>query len=97
MAKVTKEQIAEWKDKYGEVYKLAIEDKECYLREPDRKTLSYATSVGQKDPMKFNEIMLSSCWLGGDDDIKTRDSYFLAASSKLADLIQVKEAILEKL
>jgi len=97
MAEVTEEQIAEWKEKYGEVYKLKVEDAVCYLKEPDRKTLSYATTVGQKDPMKFNEIMLNSCWLGGDEIIKTKDSYFLSASTKLAELIQIKEATLEKL
>lgn len=97
MAEVTKAQIAEWKEKHGDIYKLAVEDKVCYLKEPDRKTLSYATTVGQKDPMKFNEIMLNACWLGGDEIIKTKDSYFLSASTKLAELIQVKEATLEKL
>jgi len=47
--------------------------------------------------MKFNEIMLNSCWIDGDEEIKTDDSLFLAASSKLAELIEVKEAELVKL
>jgi hypothetical protein len=95
--KVTQEQIEAWKKKHGNVFKLKIEDKECYLKTPDRKTLSFASSVATKDPLKFNEILLNNCWLGGDEEIKTDDSLFLAASSKIAEIIEVKEAELEKL
>lgn len=94
---ITKEQIQEWKQKHGDVYVLNIEDKKAYLRTPDRQTLSYASTLATKDPLKFNEVVLTNCWLGGDEEIKTDDALFLAASSKLPDLIQIKEATLEKL
>jgi len=100
MAKTEKsieEEIAEWKKKHGDIFKLQVEDKVCYLRTPDRKTMSYAASVATKDPLKFNEILLNNCWLGGDEEIRTQDSLFLAASSKIAEIIQIKEASLEKL
>ncbi len=93
----SKEQIAEWKAKYGDIFKISVEDKVAYLRSPDRKTLSYASTVGGKDPLKFNEIILNGCWIEGDEELKTNDSYFLAVSGKLAEIIQVKEAKLEKL
>ncbi|WP_260377574.1 hypothetical protein [Candidatus Ornithobacterium hominis] len=67
------------------------------MKTPDRKTLSYASSIASKDPLKFNEILLNNCWLEGDEEIKTKDSLFLAASSKIAEIIEVKEAELEKL
>ncbi len=95
--KVTQEQVENWKKQHGDIFKLKIEDKECYLKTPDRKTLSFASSIATKDPLKFNEILLNNCWLGGDEEIKTNDSLFLAAASKLSDLIEVKEAELEKL
>ena len=94
---VTKEQIQEWKQKYGDVYVLNIEGKKAYLRTPDRQTLSYASTLATKDPLKFNEVVLNNCWRGGEEEIKTDDALFLAASSKLPDLIQIKEATLEKL
>jgi hypothetical protein len=47
--------------------------------------------------MKFNEIILSNCWLGGDEELKTNDDYFLAVSGTLSQLIIVKEAELVKL
>ena len=67
------------------------------MRIPDRNTLSYASTLATKDPLKFNEVVLNNCWLGGDEEIKTDDALFLAASTKLPDLIQIKEATLEKL
>lgn len=94
---VTAEQIKKWKKKYGSVSKLSVEDKVAYLRPPDRKTLSFAGSIATKDPMKFNEIILKNCWLAGDEEIKTDDNLFISASGKLADLIDIKEAKLEKL
>ena len=95
--KITKADIDAWKKKHGDIFRLKVEDKVCYLRTPDRKTMSFAASVATKDPLKFNEILLSNCWLGGDEEIKTQDDLFLAASSKIAEIIQIKEAGLEKL
>ncbi|MFC2504544.1 MAG: hypothetical protein ACFNVP_00160 [Capnocytophaga ochracea] len=94
---VTKEQIKQWKAKYKEVFVLRVDNKVAYLRTPDRATLSYASTLATKDPMKFNEAILTNCWLGGDEEIKTDDALFLSASSKLGELIQIKEATLEKL
>ena len=41
--------------------------------------------------------ILNDCFLGGDEEIKTNDAYFLAVSSKLSEIIEVKEAKLVKL
>jgi len=94
---ITKEQIQEWKNQYKDIFVISVEDKKVYLRTPDRKTLSYASTLATKDPLRFNEVILENCWLGGDEEIKTNDELFLAVSSKLPDLIQIKEATLEKL
>lgn len=96
---ITPEQIAEWKATHGDVYKITIaeDNKACYLRKPNRKELSYASSVGTQDPMKFNELILKNCWLGGDEDIMTNDSLFLAVSTQLDKVLEFKKAELEKL
>ncbi|GHV11720.1 hypothetical protein FACS1894162_7350 [Bacteroidia bacterium] len=44
----------------------------CYLHRPDRKALSAASVIGKTDPLKYNEILLNNCWLGGDEEIKKR-------------------------
>ncbi len=97
MERVSKKQIEEWKNKYGSVYKIEVDGRIAYLRSPSRKVIGYASSVGQKDPMKFNEMLLNNCWLAGDEKIKTDDSLFMGVAAKLADIIEVKEATLEKL
>ena len=95
--KVTKEQIEAWKKEHGEVFRIKVEDKECYLKKPSRKTLGYASVAGKENPLKFNETIMRDCWLGGDEEIKTEDTLFLSAGSKIADIIEIKEAELEKL
>ncbi|KAA6346438.1 hypothetical protein EZS27_006088 [termite gut metagenome] len=94
---ITQQQIDEWKAKWGSVYLVEIEEKKAYLRKPDRKALSAAAVVGKNDPIKYNEILLTNCWLGGDEVIKTDDSYFLGISGKLSEIIEIKEAELKKL
>jgi len=94
---VTDEQIKEWKRKHGDVFQVEVDGRVAYLKKPDRKTLSAASVLGSKDPLKYNEIMLNNCWLAGDEDIKTDDALFLGASSVLAELIEIKEAEIKKL
>lgn len=97
MEKVTKEQIQAWKAKHGEVFMLQVDDKQCYLHKPDRKTLSAAMSLSKADPIKFNEVLLNNCWLAGDEEIKTDDAYFMGASSQLDKLMEYKQAELKKI
>lgn len=94
---VDQKQIDAWKKQYGDIFKISVDDKVCYLKKPSRKSLSYAAVAGQTDPLMYNEIILKDCWLGGDEEIKTDDGLFLSVSAKLNALIEVKEAELVKL
>lgn len=94
---VSKQQIAEWKKQHGDVFLIEVDGKAAYLRSPDRKTLSAAMTLGQKDPIKFNETIINNCWLGGDEEIRTDDSYFLAAGGQIDKIIEVREASVKKL
>lgn len=101
MAKVTKAQINEWKEHYGEVFELEVDGKKGYVRKPGRKQLSYASTVsnsnGVIDSIAFAEHILSACWLGGDEEIKNNDDYFLAVVPTLEELTQRAEARIKKL
>ena len=93
----TDAQIKEWKEKHGKVFFIKVQGSIGYLKKPSRKALSYASVAGQKDPLKFNEVLLNDCWLGGDETIKTDDTKFLSVSQKLAELVEVVEAELGEL
>lgn len=93
----TKEQIKAWKEAHGDVYQITVDGRSCYLRKPKRKELSYASMAGKNDPLKFNEVILNQCWLGGDEEIKTDDELFLGVSAQIATIVEVKEAEIKKL
>mgnify|MGYP002519697231 CR=1 FL=1 len=93
--KVTKEQIKEWKAKYGDLFEVTVEGKTCILRKPNRKDLSYVSVV--KDPIKMSETLLNRLWLGGDEEIKTDDELFMATVNVMEDVLKVKEAEIKKL
>ena len=95
MPEITEGQIDAWKAQYGDVFKIIVDDKECYLHKPDRNTLAAVTSI--KNPIKVAEFILNNCWIDGDEDIKTKDDYFLGVSQQLTNLIQVKAAEIVKL
>lgn len=97
IGQATPEQIEIWKKKHRDVFSLVVDGHVGYFKKPDRKTLSYATMAGSKDPIKFNEALMNNCFIGGSDEIKSDDSLFFSASGKLAELIEIKEAELVKL
>lgn len=99
---ITPEQIQQWKQKHGDVYRISVagdsgETHTGYFRKPSRKTVGYAAMAGKDNPVRFTEALMQDCWLGGDESLRTDDSLFLSAGAKLAELVQVKEAELEKL
>lgn len=97
IGQATPEQIAEWKEKHGEIFAIKVDGHVGYLHKPSRKTISYASVAGKTDPLKFNETLLRECWLGGSEAIRKDDDKFLAAGGVLDRIVEVKEAELEKL
>ena len=93
---VTEDTIKGWKKKHGDVFKVEVDGKVCYLHKPDRKTLAYV-SQAQSNPIRMTETLLNNCWIDGDEEIKTDDSLFLGVAQQLGALIDIKKAELVKL
>ena len=93
---VTEDTIKGWKKKYGDVFKVEVDGKVCYLHKPDRKTLAYV-SQAQSNPIRMTETLLNNCWIDGDEEVKTDDSLFLGVAQQLGALIDIKKAELVKL
>lgn len=97
MSKISQEQIDNWKKQHGDVFQIIADGKVGYMKKPDRKTLSYALTNAQTNPLSFAEIILENGWLGGDEALKTDDSLFLAVAGQIDQVVQIKEAELKKL
>lgn len=93
---VSQETIEKWKKQHGEVFAVTVDNSICYLKKPNRQTLS-AMSQLSNDPIRSAEFLLNNCWLDGDKAIKEDDEMFLGVVSQLGDLVKVKAAKLEKL
>lgn len=91
----TKEQVAEWKRKHGDIFELSVEDKSCIVRRPNRKDLSYVSVV--KNPIQMSETLLKQLWVDGDKEILEDDSHFLAVIPKMEEVIKIKESAIKKL
>lgn len=91
--KITDQQIAEWKEKHGGVYALPVEDKICYLREPNIDDYKRAFIAMQNDgDTAFGETMINSLWLDGDSEIKTDNDYFTPAKKEITKMLNYDEA-----
>ena len=97
VGQATVAEIDEWKKRHGDIYAIKVDGHVCYLRKPTRRDLSFASSAGKKDPLKFNETLLRDCWLGGSEAIRRDDDKFRGASGVLDKIIPDAEAELEKL
>ncbi len=98
MSKTDQKQIDAWKQEHGEIFKLEFEDgKEGFLKKPSRKILKAAMAKMQTDPLSFVERILTDCWLGGDEQVRTDDDYFFGAAEQLEGLMETKKAELKKL
>lgn len=100
----TKEQIEDIKHKYANEKLFfvvsGLEDgqtatKSCIVRKPNRQDLSFISVI--RDPIKRKEALLNQIWVAGDEDFKTDDELFLGLSSKLSELISVKEVEIKNL
>jgi len=91
------------KKQYPDVWTLSVpcDDKGkdnavAYLKKPDRNVISAALAMQGTNPLKAKEIILSSCWIEGDERIKTNDDLFISACFVMDKLIRVRKAELKK-
>jgi hypothetical protein len=93
MNKITQEQITTWKEQYGDIYALPVEDKTAYLREPKMVDYKRAFAALQNDgDIAFAEVLLNCLFIGGDEDIKTNDDDFNAAQKILKNFFEYPDA-----
>ena len=82
-------------------YTIKIGKYSCILREPTfdeyaLATTAMITSTGQVNMAAAGKIIIQTCWIEGDEQIKKDDKLLFAASMKAASIINVQEAELKK-
>ena len=92
------------KRKYGTIYELkiprdddGIEFAVGYLKKPERNILKGVISKVDSDPVTAMEILLNSCWIDGDEEIKTDDDLFFGAMGELQKMISIRSGELKKI
>jgi Icc-related predicted phosphoesterase len=97
MQKIDDKQINEWKEKHGNVYELPVEDKVAYLREPKMKDFKRAfTAMQNNGDLAFGEEMINLLFIGGDEEIKTNDEYFLPARKEIKEFFDFEDPEIAK-
>lgn len=98
ISEVNDQVIAGWKDQYGDIFLVEVEDHQIYLRTPRRNEIAAATTMAKGNPAKFSEALLKSCWLAGDQAaVFASEAMLNAVSSHLDELVPMAESRIKKL
>lgn len=96
--KLNEQEIEALKAKHREVFEFEVDGKVCYLKKPDRKLLGAAMKMSEKDPMKFNETIMSNCFVGGYEGFKdVNGDLFLDIESEFTELLKRRAVSVKKL
>lgn len=92
------DQIAEWKEKYGEVFEIEAGDEVVYLRTVRRNEMGLAHKSAKGNPMLFTEHLLKGAWIHGDKDKCFKDEAILnSLVEQMEEIIPHVETRLKKL
>jgi hypothetical protein len=99
---ITQAQLDKWKHQYGDISMIDVEYQRetytCYIKKPDRNTVSFALSKQAADrPLESGEVILENCWLGGDQGIKDNDDIWMAAALRSRESWDLPQATIKKL
>ena len=89
---VTPEQIQAWKNQYGKVAEVRVEDTdtgEChigYFHRPNMTTMQAVNAVSKNNEVKASEVMFDNCWLGGSPMLKSDAIYKMDAMAALGSM-----------
>ena len=89
--------LAAVKKQFGEnadIFKYEVEGKTAFLRTVDRNTYSAAAAKVSVSPAKFNEIIVTNCWLGGDEEIKKDDTLYFGLIDFVEEMMGKKKGTL---
>ena len=86
----------------GAKFVLEIEGKTAYLKPISRATMEVAMGLimpthGNPKLITAGEVILNSCWISGDEEIRKDEDLLIEACLQAVALIERKESSLKKL
>ncbi len=93
---VSAEKLAEWKAKYGHVWEVEVGGSIAYLKKASRAALRAAMTFVDKDKVKYMEVIIANCWLGGDENMKEDDDLFFGMVDVVPEITGAKHAKIKK-
>ncbi|GAA4271632.1 hypothetical protein U6A24_13685 [Aquimarina gracilis] len=99
---ITEAQLHTWKNKYGKLVKVEVENDEgetrfAYFRKPTMATRAAVLQTSKTDEFKALEVLFKNCYLGGDEEVVQDDDLKLSVITAFADLTQPKAAKAKKI
>lgn len=67
-----------------------------YLKKPDRKCMNFAMVTMPKNIISAGKAVIKDCWLGGDEQLLTDDTYFSTAAFQAIELVEIYQSRLKK-
>lgn len=91
----TPEQISQWKEQFGKVYKIESLGKVGYLKDPlsSLAIMKQAYTAIKGGDIAYTVSILNNCWLAGDEELKTEEKYgngLVDQIDDIADLVKFK-------
>jgi hypothetical protein len=91
------DQVAELKKTHGtEIHEVVVGDKVAYFKKASRATLRAALSFIDKDRLKYMEIILVNCFVGGDRTVLENDDDLYGLVDVVPELTKGKLARIKK-
>lgn len=93
----TPDQVEAWKKQYGGlIVEAIVGNKIAYFKKASRMTLRAALSFIEKDKLKYLEVILVNCFVGGDKSVLDDDDEFYGLAEVAAILTEGKQAKIKK-
>lgn len=90
---ITPQRINQWKKEHGQVYKLIPDPSRpglfCIVRHPKIEDIVLSSTIGGSDKIKTGKSQLETCWLGGDESIKTDAELNRSAALQMGKIFEV--------
>lgn len=92
-------QIKKWKAEFGQVHQITPNTDQpdifCIVRHPKLEDIVMSSELGGRDKYKIGNLQLTSCWLYGDEAIKTDVELSNAAALKMGGIFKVYSSKIE--